>query len=126
MKKSNPLKKVKHETWWFYHAKKNEYGEVDKYKEILVVKCYTQENEIDYTEVYAPVARMDTVRMIIAFAAQKCWKLYQLDVKSAFIYGKSNKDISVEQPRGYEEKGSEEMMYKLQKALYGLKQAHKT
>ena len=61
--------------------------------------------------------------MTIAFVAQKCWKLCQLDIKSAFIYDEFKEDISVEQPKGYEKKGSEEMVYKLQKALYGLKQA---
>ena len=69
---------------WIYKTKLNEPGEVDKYKARPVVKGYTQEYEIDYTEVYTPVARMDIVRMIIAFAAQKDWKLYQLDVKSVF------------------------------------------
>ena len=61
---------------WIYKTKLNEYEEVDKYKARLVVKDYTQEHGIHYTEVYAPVARMDTVRMIIAFAVQKGWKLY--------------------------------------------------
>ena len=61
---------------WIYNTKLNELGEVDKYKSRLVVKGYTQEHVIDYTEVFAPVARMDTVRMIIAFAALKGWKHY--------------------------------------------------
>ena len=52
-----------------------------------MVKGYAQEHVIDYTKVFAPVARMDTARMIIDFAAQRGWKLYQLDVKSAFLYG---------------------------------------
>ena len=86
-----------------------------------MVKGYTQEHEIDYTEIFATVARMDTVRMIIAFAAQKGWKLYQLDVKSTFLHGELKKDIFVEQPRGYEKRGSEHMMYKLNKALCELK-----
>lgn len=108
---------------WVYKTKLNELGEVDKYKARLVVKGYSQQHGIDYTEVYAPVARMDTVRMIIAFAAQRGWNLYQLDVKSAFLQGELKEDVFVEQPRGYEKKGSEHMVYKLQKALYGLKQA---
>lgn len=88
-----------------------------------MVKGYSQQYGIDYTKVYAPVARMDTVRMIIAFAAQKGWKLYQIDVKSAFLHGELKEDVFVEQPEGYEKKGGEQMVYKLQKALYGLKQA---
>jgi len=70
-----------------------------------VVKGYTQEHGIDYAEVFVPVARMDIVRMIIAFAAQKGGKLHQLDVKSAFLHGELKEDIFVEQPRGYEKKG---------------------
>ena len=66
---------------------------------------------------YTPVARIDTVRIIIAFAAQKGWKLYQLDVKSAFLYGGLKEDIFVEQPKGYEKKGSEDTVSKLQKTL---------
>lgn len=98
-------------------------GEVDKYKARLVVKGYAQRYGVDYTEVYALVARMDTVRLIIALAANRDWKLYQLDVKSAFLHGKLNEDVYVEQPKGYERKGSEESVYKQHKALYGLKQA---
>ena len=110
----------------FYKTKLNESEEVDKYKARLVVKCYTQEHGIDYTKVYAPMARIDTVRMIFSFAAQKGWKLYQLYVKLAFLYGELKEDIFVEQPKDYEKKGSEEMMYKLQKALYKLKQTPRT
>lgn len=70
---------------WIYKTKFNELGEVDKLKARLVVKGYSQEYGIDYTEVFAPVARMDTVRMIISVAAQQGWGIYQLDVKSAFF-----------------------------------------
>ena len=111
---------------WIYKTKLNESGEVDKYKARLVVKDYTQEHRIDYTEV-APVAIMDTVRMIISFAAQEGWKLYQLDVKSTFfLYGELKEDIFVEQPKAYEKKRSEDMVYILQKALYGLNQVPRT
>jgi len=117
-----PVGAKKIEVKWIYKTKINELGEVDKHKARLVVKGYTQDNGIDYTEVFAPVARMDTVRMIIAFATQKGWKLYQLDVKSASLHGELKEDVFVEPPKGYEKKGSEQMVYKLQKALYELKQ----
>jgi hypothetical protein len=108
---------------WVYKTKYNEHGDVDKYKARLVAKGYSQQHGIDYTEVFAPVARMDTVRMIIALAAQKNWIVYQLDVKSAFLHGELHEDVYVDQPKGYEKKGSEHLVYKLHKALYGLKQA---
>jgi len=108
---------------WLYKTKLNELEEVDKYKARLVAKGYSQQYGVDYTEVFAPVARMDTVRMIVALAAQRNWTIYQLDVKSAFLHGKLSEDVFVEQPKGYKKKGSEGKVYQLHKALYGLKQA---
>ena len=61
--------------------------------------------------------------MIVALAAKRGWKIYQLDVKSAFLHGELSEDVYVEQPKGYERKGSDHKVYKLHKALYGLKQA---
>jgi hypothetical protein len=108
---------------WIYKTKLKEDGEVDKFKARLVAKGYVQQQGIDYTEVFAPVARMDTVRMIVALAAHKGWILYQLDVKSAFLHGELNEEVYVEQPKGYENKQNPQQVYKLKKALYGLKQA---
>ena len=107
---------------WVYKTKYNEYGKIDKYKARLVAKGYSQKYGVDYTEVYAPVARMDTVKMIIVLAAQKNCTIFQLDVKSAFLHGELSKDVYVKQSRGYEKMGSEHLVYKLHKALYGLKQ----
>ena len=108
---------------WVYKTKLNENGELDMYKARLVAKCYAQQYGVDYTKVFAPVARMDTVRMIVALAAQRGWVVYQLDVKSVFLHCELNEDVFVEQPKGYEKKGSPNKVYKLKKALYGLKQA---
>ena len=108
---------------WIYNTKLNELGEIDKFKARLVLKGYAQEYGVDYTEVFAPVDRMDTVRMIIAVAAQRGWGIYQLDVKSAFLHGELKEDVFVEQPQGYEVAGKKDMVYKLHKALYGLNPA---
>ncbi|OMO99220.1 hypothetical protein CCACVL1_03887 [Corchorus capsularis] len=108
---------------WVYKTKVKPNGEVDKYKARLVVKGYKQEYGVDYTEVFAPVARLDTVRMVIALAAQNSWSIYQLDVKSAFLHGELKEQVFVEQPSGFIKYGDEHKVYRLRKALYGLKQA---
>lgn len=111
---------------WVYKTKFNENGEVEKYKARLVTKGYAQEYGIDYEEVYAPVLRMDTVRMFLALATQRIWTVFQLDVKSAFLHGNLKEDVYVEQPRGYEVKNELHKVYKLIKTLYGLRQSPRT
>nr|GEU58486.1 hypothetical protein [Tanacetum cinerariifolium] len=106
-----------------YKTKLNENGKLQKHKARLVAKGYSQGYGVDYLEVYAPVAHIKTVRTIIAVAAQQRWKIFQLDVISAFLHGKLNEDVYVDQPQGFEVKGSENKVYKLHMALYGLKQA---
>jgi len=108
---------------WVYKTKYKSNGEVDRYKARLVAKGYKQKPGIDYFEVFAPVARLDTVRMIISLAAQNSWKIFQMDVKSAFLNGVLEEEVYVEQPLGYVKKGFEDKVYRLRKALYGLKQA---
>lgn len=85
---------------WVFKTKFNENGEVDKYKARLVAKGYCQQYGIDYAEVFPPVARLDTIRIVIALAAQKSWVIYQLDVKSAFLHGEINEEVFVDQPPG--------------------------
>lgn len=87
--------------------KLNENGDVDKCKARLVAKGYAQKYGIDYTEVFAPVARWDTVRMVLAIAAQNGWTMYQLDVKSAFLHEELSEAVYVDQPQGYIKKGAE-------------------
>ncbi|GAU31303.1 hypothetical protein TSUD_315120 [Trifolium subterraneum] len=107
---------------WVYKTKYNENGQADKYKARFVVKGYSQKYGIDYNEVFAPVARWETIRTVLALAASKGWCVYQLDVKSAFLHGDLEEDIYVEQPLGYQQ-GNKNKVYELRKALYGLRQA---
>ncbi|CAL2265939.1 unnamed protein product [Prunus armeniaca] len=108
---------------WVYKTKLNLDGSVQKNKARLVAKGYSQKPGIDFNETFAPVARLDTVRALVALAAQKNWKLFQLDVKSAFLNGVLSEEVYVDQPSGFVIQGSEDKVYRLKKALYGLKQA---
>ena len=108
---------------WIYKTKLKKDGRVDKYKARLVAKGYKQEFGIDYKEVFAPVARMDTIRLVLSIAAQNSWDIYQLDVKSTFLQGALEEDVYIDQPPGYVKSGHANQVYKLKKALYGLKQA---
>eukprot|EP00253_Pinus_taeda_P003882 PITA_03882 len=108
---------------WVYKTKSNAEGKIDRHKAILVVKGYKQQQGKDYDETFAPVTRMETVRTVLSIAAQHKWKIYQMDVKSAFLIGVLKEEAYVEQPPGYEVEGQEHKVCKLQKALYGLKQA---
>ena len=106
---------------WVYKTKSNVEGKIERHKAKLVVKGYKQKQGIDYEETFAPVARMETVRAVFSIAAQNKWKVYQMDVKSAFLNGVLMEEVYVEQPFGYEKKGQEHKVFKLKKALYGLK-----
>ncbi|CAL2258193.1 unnamed protein product [Prunus armeniaca] len=106
-----------------YKTKLNLDGSIQKHKARLVVKGYAQKPGIDFNETFAPVARLDTIRTLIALAAQKRWKLYQLDVKSAFLNGVLKEEVYVDQPDGFVTTNYEDKVYKLKKALYDLKQA---
>ncbi|CAL9017140.1 unnamed protein product [Prunus brigantina] len=106
-----------------YKTKLNLDGSVQKNKARLVAKGYSQKPGIDFNETFAPVARLDTIRTLIALAAQRGWKLFQLDVKSAFLNGVLDEEVYVDQPLGFVIKNKEDGVYRLKKALYGLKQA---
>ena len=108
---------------WVYKTKRNAKGEIERHKARLVAKGYSQKAGIDYDEVFAPVARLETIRLIISLAAQNKWKIFQMDVKSAFLNGFLEEEVYIEQPLGYVVKGHEDKVLRLKKALYGLKQA---
>src|ERR1043165_5730093 len=108
---------------WVFKVKRDASGQITKYKARLVAKGYVQQEGIDYNEVFAPVARIETIRLLLALAAQKGWQVHHLDVKSTFLHGELKEDVYVSQPDGFIKKGKENLVYKLKKALYGLKQA---
>ncbi|KAD7478171.1 hypothetical protein E3N88_01307 [Mikania micrantha] len=108
---------------WLYKTKVGPDGKIVKYKARLVAKGYSQQYGVDFLETFAPVARFETIRVVVAIAAQMGWPIHQLDVKSAFLNGDLSEEIYVEQPEGFLVKGKEQMVYKLHKALYGLKQS---
>ena len=108
---------------WVYKVKKGIGGEIIKHKARLVVKGYKQRQGVDYEDVFAPVARLETVRLILSLAAQHQWKIMQMDVKSTFLNRRLEEEVYVDQPPGYEVKGEKGKVLRLKKALYGLKQA---
>ncbi|XP_015057420.1 uncharacterized protein LOC107003608 [Solanum pennellii] len=110
-------------TRWVFRNKLDENGVITRNKSRLVVQRYNQEEGIDYDETFAPVARMEAIRILIAFAAFMGFKLYQMDVKSAFLNGDLKEEVFVKQPPGFEDAELPDHMFRLNKALYGLKQA---
>ncbi|GJW19850.1 putative ribonuclease H-like domain-containing protein [Tanacetum coccineum] len=113
-------------TKWVYSCKKDERDIVIKNKARLVAQGYTQEEGIDYDEVFAPVARIKAIRLFLAYASFKDFMVYQMDVKkSAFLYGKIEEEFYVCQPPGFEDPDFPDRVYKVEKTLYGLHQAPK-
>ena len=110
-------------TKWIFRNKMDEHGVITRNKARLVAKVYNQEEGIDYDETYAPVARLEVVRLLIAFFCIKGFKLFQMDVNIAFLNGYINEEVFVSQPPGFEDHQHLEHVFKVKKALYGLKQA---
>ena len=108
---------------WVYTTKKDTNQNISRHRARLVAKGFTQRRGIDYDEVFAPVAKYSTLRLILALATDEDLNLLQLDVKSAFLNGKLDEEIYMEQPEGFMIKDKKNFVYRLLKALYGLKQA---
>jgi hypothetical protein len=103
--------------------KEGQKGEVVRNKSRLVAQGYSQKEGIDYEETFAPVSRLEAIRILLAFSVAKEFKLHQMDVKSAFLNGVLEEEVFVRQPPGLESEKYPHRVYKLRKALYGLKQA---
>nr|GFC31747.1 putative reverse transcriptase, RNA-dependent DNA polymerase [Tanacetum cinerariifolium] len=110
-------------TKWVYRNKKDERGIVIRNKERLVAQGHTQEKGIDYEEVFALVARIEAIRLFLAYASFMGFPVYQMDVKSAFLYGTIEEEVYVCQPPGFEDPEYPDKVYKVAKALYDLHQA---
>ncbi|KAH9735120.1 hypothetical protein KPL71_017636 [Citrus sinensis] len=110
-------------TKWVFRNKMDESGVVVRNKAGLVAQGYNQEEGIDFDETFAPVARLESIRMLLAYACHKDFILYQMDVKSVFLNGYIMEEVYVKQPPGFENEKFSDHVYKLSKALYGLKQA---
>jgi hypothetical protein len=101
--------------------KDGEKGEVVRNKSSLFAQGFSQKEGIDYEETFAPVARLEAIRILLAFSVAKGFKLHQMDVKSAFLNGVLEEEVYVRQPPGFESEKYPHRVYKLRKALYGLK-----
>ncbi|KAK2444335.1 putative mitochondrial protein [Trifolium repens] len=110
-------------TKWVYKNKSDDNGTVTRNKARLVAQRYTQIEGLDFDETFAPVARLESIRLLLGVACILKFKLYQMDVKSAFLNGYLQEEVYVEQPKGFVNPEHPNYVYKLKKALYGLKQA---
>ena len=123
VKRPDPRKHNIIGTKWIYRNKQDENGLVVRNKARLVAQGYTQVEGIDFDETFAPVARLEAIRILLAYANHHDITLYQMDVKSAFLNGKLEEEVYVAQPPGFEDPKHPDKVFRLNKALYGLKQA---
>jgi hypothetical protein len=104
------------------HNKQDEHGVVTRNKARLIAKCYSQVEGLNFDEIFAPVARLESIRMLLDYTTHHDIKFYQMDVKSAFLNDLIKEEVYVEQPPIFESEGYPNHVYKLHKILYGLKQ----
>jgi hypothetical protein len=110
-------------TKWVFRNKQDKFRVVTRNNVRLVAKGYSQVKGLDFEETFAPVARLESIRILVAYATHHDFKLCQMDVKSAFLNGTIKEEVYVEQPPGFEDQEYPNHVYKLHKTLYGLKEA---
>ena len=108
---------------WIFTVKHNVDGSVNRFKARLVAKGFTQSYGIDYQETFPPVAKLNTVRVLLSLASNLDWPLYQLDVKNAFLNGDLEEEVYREIPPNFDNLVTSNKVYRLKKSLYGLKQS---
>jgi len=110
-------------TEWVFRNKKDDQGKVVRNKARLMVKGFAQVEGLDFGETFAPMARLEAIHILLAYASNHNIKIFQIDVKSAFLNGYINELVYVEQPPSFEDPRYPKHVYRLSKVLYGLKQA---
>ncbi|CAM8914044.1 unnamed protein product [Rhodiola kirilowii] len=110
-------------TKWIFKNKSDATGNITRNKARLVAQGYTQIEWIDFDKTFAHVARLEAIRLLLALARHLKFRLFQMDVKSAFLNGFLHEEVYVAQPKGFEDPNHPAHVYRLKKALYGLKQA---
>nr|GFA96429.1 retrovirus-related Pol polyprotein from transposon TNT 1-94 [Tanacetum cinerariifolium] len=108
---------------WLFKNKHDEEQTVIQNKSRIVVRGYRQEEGINFEESFAPIARMEAIRIFLAYVAHKSFTVFQMNVKTAFLHGSLKEDVYVCQPKGFIDADHPSHVYKLKKDLYGLKQA---
>ena len=108
---------------WVYKLKTEEITSKPRYKARLIVKGSSQKKGVDFEEIFSPVVKMSSIRVVLGLAASLNLEVEQLDVKTAFLHGDLEEEIYMDQPQGFEVKGKEDLVCRLRKSLYGLKQA---
>ena len=107
---------------WVYRTKYASNGSVERHKAQLVVKGFSQVERIDYNKTFAPVEKMNSIRLVLSLSTSHKWEVHQMNVKSTFLHGNLKEEIYMEQPPGYVQNDSR-LVCRLKKYLYGLKQA---
>ena len=110
---------------WVFTVKYKAIGSIERFKARLVAKGFTQTQGIDYFETFAPVAKINTIRILLSLAVNRDWQLYQYDVKNAFLHGDLEEEVYMEIPHGLNIAGSKNKVCWLKNALYGPKQSPK-